>query len=53
MDFEALQSYESKERIRPAIEAALEMGLFSSAKAFLSDIFKWLMVVMLHFLPHN
>lgn len=38
MDFEALQSYESKERIKPAVEAALEMELFSSAKTFSSPL---------------
>jgi hypothetical protein len=53
MDFEALQSYESKERIKPAVEAALDIGLFSSAKTFNPSLSKHLKVVMRLYLPRS
>ena len=33
-EFEALQKYESTERIRPTVNAAIEMGLLSKSKMF-------------------
>jgi hypothetical protein len=52
MDYEALQSYESNERIKPVVEAALEMGLFSSHKTFF-PVYQTLMLVMLLYSPLN
>lgn len=33
-EFEALQTYESKERIEPAVMAALDLGLLSKPKMY-------------------
>ena len=51
-EFEALQKYESTERIGPAVSAALEMDLLSKTKRYFFNTL-CLIVVMLRYLLLN
>ena len=39
-DFESLLSYESNERIGPAVRAAMDLNLFSESKLFVARLFR-------------